>query len=133
LVFENDYILKHNVISSGKELYLTLDYTKDFFSFTFDSTRLFDYEFQNSELKTQEVKLTIPKGYKVKYTPTNFERKGEDYSFKLTYTLQGNELVYKTELKIPNGIIHKKHFAEWNKAIKDLNKFYKEQIILIQI
>ncbi|MDZ4666764.1 MAG: transglutaminase domain-containing protein [bacterium] len=132
LIFENDYTLKHSVISSGKEIYLTLDYARDFFSFTFDSTRLFDYEFQNSELKTQEVKLTIPQGYTVKYTPANFARNGEDYSFKLTYSLQGNELVYKTELKIPNGTIHKKNFADWNKTIKDLNKFYKEQIILIQ-
>lgn len=132
LTFKNDYILKHNVVNSGKELYLTLDYTRDFFSFSFDSTRLFDYEFQNNELKTQEVKLTIPAGYSVKYTPSNFERKGEDYSFKITYTLQGNELIYKTELKIPDGIIHKKNFADWNKTIKDLNKFYKEQIILTQ-
>ncbi|OYU95528.1 MAG: hypothetical protein CFE21_10315 [Bacteroidetes bacterium B1(2017)] len=132
LVFNNAYVLKHNVISSGKEIYLSLDYTRDFFGFSFDSTRLFDYEFHNSELKTQEVAFTIPTGYTVKYTPANFIRSGPDYSFKLTYTQKGNELIYRTELKLPDGIIHKVNFAEWNKMIKDLNKFYKEQIILTQ-
>ena len=132
LVFSNNYILKHNVIPDGKELYLNLDYSREFFGFTFDSTRLFDYEFHYSELKTQEIKLILPPGYKVKYTPQNFDKKGEDYSFKLSYTLKGNELVYKTEMRIPEGIIHKRNFADWNKTIKELNKFYKEQIILTQ-
>lgn len=132
LVFKNDYQLKNSIVRSGKELYLTLDYSQDFLGFTFDSTRLYDYELQNNQLRIQEINLQLPTGYSVKYTPSKFEKKGEDYSILITHEVKGNEIIYRLEMRFPNGVIQKKNFPEWNLMIKELGKFYKDQIILIQ-
>jgi len=133
LVFTNDYVFKHNVIKNGNEMYLSLDYSRDFNNFNFDSTRIYDYEFAFNQLRVQEVSLTIPAGYKVTRMPKNINIDEHDFSMEISHTIVGNELIYTKKIKIKDGIVRKKYFTQWNQAIKELNKFYKEQIILTQI
>ena len=42
---------------------------------------------------------------------------------------KGNTIEYKKQLRIPDIMLKKKSFADWNKIMKELSNEYREQII----
>ena len=127
------YKFKHaNAVSAfGNDLYVDIDYRKDFGDFTFDiNERTHDYWFSFKVNTQMEVQLNIPAGYSVSAAPPNVFVKNEDYEFSATITKLPNKITYTKSIIIKNPRLGKSHFVQWNKDIEKLKAFYNEQIVL---
>ena len=107
-----------------------MDWSKEFSSLEFDNDRKNDYEFNHKYFITTQTELTVPDGYKVDYLPSSFKKVFTDYSFEGSYLNKGKTIVYSKTIIINRPIIRKSEFADWNNFVKDINKFYNDQVVL---
>jgi Transglutaminase-like superfamily len=126
-----DYNYKNGVSSFGKELYLDMDFRKDFDNFIIDSTRKQDFMLYFKTNIDQETELTIPQGYKVSATPSPLVEEHPNIKVKIEYKVSGNKLVYKKVVIIKDIRIKEKDIMSWNKIMQNLTEKHKEQVVLI--
>lgn len=132
LVVEYDFELNNAVTKTGKELYINIELEKNLAGLIFDSTRVNDYEWACKYFISQQTEFTVPHGYKIDYVPAGMEKKHPDFSFNISCKQDGKKIIYDKKLTIDNAIIHKKDFQAWNGYVKELRKFYNDQIVFIQ-
>jgi hypothetical protein len=128
------YNLMHkNALSSfGKELYLDVDFRKDFGNFTIDTAeRKLDYWHFFKFNVLQETEVSLPAGAKITSVPQNLFIKNDDYEIDITYTQQPNKLVYKKSIIVKNPKLPKSKFNQWNTDFKKLKDLYSEQVIIV--
>jgi hypothetical protein len=125
-----DFKANNQVTKAGNEMYVVMDWNKEFSSLEFDSNRKNDYEFNHKYFLTTQAELTVPEGYKVDYLPSSFKKVSADYSFEASYLNKGKTIVYSKTIIINKPIVRKSEFADWNNFIKDINKFYNDQVVL---
>ncbi len=124
--------LNHVVSVSGKEMYLTLDLDKDFENSKMDSTRHYDWEFMYTFNDKTVTTFTVPDGYKVDYMPDPIVANTAFFKAEMKYEMKGNSIIYTKKFIIPELILKKKDFVEWNKIIKSIRAFYKDQVVLVK-
>ena len=107
-----------------------MDWNKEFSSLEFDKDRKNDYEFSHKYFITTQTELAVPEGYNVESVPSSFKRSSGDYSFEGSYLNKGKTIVYSKTIVINKPIIRKSEFGEWNSFIKEVNKFYNDQVVL---
>jgi hypothetical protein len=125
-----DFKANNEVTKAGNEIYVIMDWNKDFSSLEFDNDRKNDYEFDHKYFITTKTELTVPDGYKVESVPSPFKSVRNDYSFEGAYTSKGKTVVYTKTIVINKPIIRKSEFADWNNFVKDINRFYNDQVVL---
>lgn len=125
-----DFKASNQITKAGSELYVVMDWDKEFSSSDIPADRKNDYEFTHKYLITTQTELVIPEGYKVDYLPAAFKRTTPDYSFEGSYVNKGKSIVYTKTIAVSKVILRKTEFAGWNKFISDINTFYNEQIVL---
>jgi hypothetical protein len=89
-----------------------------------------DYEFDHKYFITTQTELAIPDGYKADYVPASFKKVSPDYSFEGAYVNNGKTITYSKTIVINKPIIRKSEFADWNNFVKEINKFYNDQVVL---
>ncbi len=124
--------LNHVVSVSGKEMYLSLDLDKDFGDYSMDSTRRYDWEFRYPFDDKTVTTFTIPEGYKVDYMPDAIAANSPFFKADLKYEQKDSKIIYTKRFVIPELILKKKDFPEWNKLMKSIRNFYKDQIVLVK-
>ena len=124
-----DFSWGKGISAFGEEVYVDLDFEKEFKNWKFDERKT-DYLFSHKIHQISEIELAIPAGHQVSYLPKAFERKHDDFFFKIDYAQKDGRIFYRKEIAIPNSEIKKKDFEKWNGFVKDLTKQYKEQIVL---
>lgn len=131
-VWANYKVNYANGISAfDKELYLDMDFRKDFESSWFDTAkRKLDYWLPYKYNIVQETEITLPINATIKTLPKNLSINNSYLSMMASYTLSGNKLLYKKTIAIKNPRIPKADFGIWNSGIKKLTEFYNEQIII---
>jgi len=107
-----------------------MDWDKEFSNLELGSDRKNDYELSLKYFVTTQTELAVPAGYKVEYVPSSFKKVSPDYSFEGSYLNKGNTIVYSKTIIINKPIIRKSEFADWNNFIRDINKFYNDQVVL---
>ncbi len=127
-----DFKANNQITRAGNETYVVMDWDKEFSNLEFDGERKNDYEFSHKYFVTIQTELAVPAGYKVEYIPSSFKKTFPDYSFEGSYLNKGNTIVYSKTIIINKPIIRKSEFADWNKFIKDINKFYNDQVVLVK-
>jgi len=127
-----DFTWSKGVSAFGDEIYLDLDFEKEFKDWTFEE-RETDYLFSSKKHQVSEIILEVPTGFTVGSLPTKFERVHEDFFFKIDYVFQNGKIIYRKEIGIPNSEIKAKDFEKWNDFTKALRKQYKEQIVLKKV
>jgi Transglutaminase-like enzymes, putative cysteine proteases len=127
-----NYHLKANnqITKANNELYIIMDWDKEFSSLEMPADRKNDYEFNQKYYKVTQTELQIPTGYKVESLPNTFKKVTSDYSFEGSYENKGKSIIYKKTIIINKPILLKSDFAQWNAFISDMNKFYNDQIVL---
>ncbi len=125
-----DFKANNEVTRAGNEIYVVMDWDKEFSSLEFDSDRKNDYEFNHKYFITTQTELAIPDGYKVDYVPASFKKISPDYSFEGAYLNNGKTITYSKTIIVNKPIIRKSEFADWNNFVKDINKFYNDQVVL---
>ena len=127
-----DFKVNNQVTTAGNELYVVMDWDKDFSAMEFDEERLNDYEFDHKYHYTIQTELNIPAGYKVDYLPEAFKKTTPDYSFEGSYINKGKSIVYSKTIIVSKAVLKKREFPEWNSFIKSINKFYNDQVVLVK-
>ncbi len=121
--------LANHVSSFDNEMYIDLDYDKEFKNLDLKDRKkdlMFDYKSHDDITIT----LEIPSGYKVSKLPANFEINNEDYAISLKYEVKGNTIVYHKMFDIKKPILKSSKFEEWKKNHSQFTKNYSEQIVL---
>ena len=124
-----DFKASNQITKTGNEMYVIMDWDKDFGNYEMPADRKNDYEFDQKYYYTVQTELAIPAGYKVDYLPAAFKKTTPDYSFEGSYTNNGKAIIYKKTIMINKPILRKSEFIAWNAFIADINKFYNDQVV----
>lgn len=119
----------HQVTKTGDELYVIMDWNKEFGDMEMPEDRKNDYEFNQKYSYNFQTELAIPTGYKVTYLPAAFKKATPDYSFEGAYVNNGKSVVYKKTIVVNKPILRKADFTQWNAFLSDINKFYNDQVV----
>lgn len=126
-----DLVHKNGASVFGNEIYVDLDFRKEFGNFTIDTAkRLHNMQLPNKELMNQETELSIPAGYTVATMPANLSLQNSLLEINISFKQNGDKLLYKKQLKIKQTLLKKEEFAVWNGHINQLTEKYKEQVVL---
>ncbi len=126
------YDLKwENAVSAyDDELYVDIDFSKEFQHSVFKEERKQDYLFSHKISRKTIVELEIPDGYQASFLPENLEKNHADFSFKINFEVEGNTLRYLKEITVHNAEVKKENFETWNEFIGELANSYEQQIVL---
>ncbi len=130
LQLKYNFKANNQVTRTGNELYVVMDWEKDFSGMEMGPERKNDYEFDQKYYVTTQTELTIPDGYKIDYLPASFKKNTPNWSFEGSYVNKGKTIVYSKNIVINKPILKKADFAGWNSFIADINKFYNDQVVL---
>ena len=130
LQLKYDFKANNQVTKTGNELYVVMDWDKDFGSLEMPADRKNDYEFRQKYYMTTQSELDIPVGYKVDYMPETFKKVSPYWSFEGSYVNKGKSIVYTKTIVISKPILKKADFEGWNAFITEINKFYNDQVVL---
>ena len=130
LQLKYNFKANNQVTKTGNELYVVMDWEKEFKGMEMQSDRKNDYEFNQKYYLNLQTELTIPEGYKVDYLPTAFKKSTPAWSFEGAYVSKGKTIVYNKTIIINKPILKKADFAGWNSFIAEINKFYNDQVVL---
>jgi hypothetical protein len=133
LKIDFDFNIEDYVRYNGQDIYINLSLDKEFQNGNIDNNRKLDYDKRYKRIATTVVKLKIPTGYKLEYTPKNTSYGNDKFSFSIEYVYSGKYII-QTKKIIENTLILKQSdFENWNKMIKELRKAYAEVLILKKI
>ncbi len=127
-----EFKVANQVTRAGNEVYVVMDWDKDFSGYEIPEDRKNDYEFSQKYYYSSQTELVIPAGYKVDYLPAPFKKTTADFSFEGSYTNNGKSIIYKKTIMVNKPILKKSGFREWNVFIADINKFYNDQVVLVK-
>lgn len=128
--------INYNVLYKGgastfdKELYVEPDFRKEMDGITIEDKRKSDVMLPFRMNVITEESITIPAGYKVSQLPADKQWSHPNIFVSVSYKQKGDKIEYKKQLRIPDIMLKKKSFSEWNRIIKELGNQYREQIIL---
>jgi len=128
--------INYNVLYKGaassfdKEVYIEPDFRKELDGATIEEKRKSDVMLPFRMNIVTEESITVPAGYKVSQLPANKEWKHPNIFISVNYSRKGDKIEYKKEVRIPDILLKKKSFADWNRIIKELGNQYREQIVL---
>lgn len=119
-----------NAVSSFDDLiYVNLDIDNELSTYKLDKRKT-DFLFSFKKDLESNLRLEIPKGYKISHLPENISINSKNYDMSVAFSKEDNAILYKKHFKIKNAQIETSDFEEWNDFIKKLNTIYNEQIIL---
>jgi hypothetical protein len=120
---------KNAVSSFDNEIYIDLDYEKEFGRFLFEE-RQTDYIFSFKKHFESKIVLEIPSGYSINTLPESLHIDTDNYKIQVQFEQTGNTLTYSKAFVLKNAILKTSDFETWNDTIKVLQSIYDEQIIL---
>lgn len=129
LTMDYQIVQKNSVAKFGEEIYLDLDFYKEYSHYDFKDRKV-AYMFPHKSDIQIEIELEIPDGYNVQEIPSDFKKENDIYTFNMGFVQNGNKLIYKKRITIKKDQLPKKSISDWNSTIKELNDFYKEQVVL---
>lgn len=127
-----DFKANHQVTKAGNELYVIMDWDKEFGAMEFDEDRKDDYEFNYKYNYNIQTELAIPDGYKVDYLPQALKKVTPNYAFEGSYLNKGKSIVYTKTITVNKPVLLKSDFDGWNAFVKDINTFYNDQVVLVK-
>ncbi|SEW35406.1 Transglutaminase-like enzyme, putative cysteine protease [Chitinophaga sp. YR573] len=129
-----DLVYQDAVSSFGSEMYIDIDYNKEFNNAVIDTVkRKIDLRFDCKDNFITETDLLMPAGYKAGALPENLHIVHPKFTIDITYAVKDNKIYYRKKITILNTYLQRSDFLEWNKAIASLSKKYLEQITLVKL
>ncbi len=128
-----NFSVDNHIYESGDELFVFLDFEKDYSNYIIDSLRVQDWELNHCIYIKSKEELEIPDGYSLQSQPGNFTYENSDYSIAIKTTEKGNKIEYTSEFIFKTGVIRKKDFKNWNAISTKLGEIYNTPLILKRI
>ena len=125
-----DISIDNNITNIGSEMYVNPEIDFQFKNFRLEDDRDIAYEFSNKYYIKNTTGINIPSGWKSTYLPEAVTIENDNYAFHLAYNDEGGKIIYTKKIEIKNVLLSPELFEDWNKAIKMINTFYEDQIIL---
>jgi hypothetical protein len=130
LTINYNVLFKGAASSFDKEVYIEPDFRKEMDGVTIEEKRKSDVMLPFRMNIITEESITVPAGYKISQLPANKEWNHPNIFVAISYLRKGDKIEYKKQVRIPDILLKKKSFADWNRIIKELGNQYREQIIL---
>ncbi|WP_046758709.1 DUF3857 domain-containing protein [Kordia jejudonensis] len=129
-IIEYDFNISNYVKSIDDEIYINLNLNKDLSSFKTKKDRKHEIKNTYKVHYNYQTVFDIPEGYEVSYMPENIEVKNESIRSSITYTQQGNQILYNHQGELNYLTLSVEQQKKVNKLIKKIEKNFKEIIIL---
>ncbi|KAF2508412.1 DUF3857 domain-containing transglutaminase family protein [Flavobacterium zhairuonense] len=131
-IIDYNFDLDNYIVKVDKEIYLNMFLDKFFDRSNLAKDRVAQYEFEYlTQFSTQYV-LEIPKNYKIKYLPKDFDIDNDYLKAHFAYEVKSNMLYLNVNLQQKKLLLNKPDFEPWNETIKKLKTNYSETIILLE-
>ncbi|WP_291723644.1 DUF3857 domain-containing protein [Bernardetia sp.] len=147
--FVDDYAIK-NLNEKDEALKIEYDFRiEDYAKFVGDEIYInmnMEKAFSNDEIDTEERKapiendylyqtnnstfLKIPEGYEIEYLPENSSFKNDLFGYEIKYEKLEGKVKFTHNYYKNYLLLNNESFEDWNKMIKEVNKAYREVIIL---
>ncbi|NHN24699.1 DUF3857 domain-containing protein [Flavobacterium jejuense] len=124
-----DVALDNHVSSFDNEIYIDLDYDKEYNYLDF-SERKENIVFGYKSYDDVTITLEIPSGFTIKKLPENINIKTDDYEIALSFEVKNNSISYHKVFNFKNGTINKNDFESAKKNFENIKNLYAEQIVL---
>lgn len=128
-----NFEVSNKVFNINNSVYLNLEFDKELFDMTIDTTRIIDFDLQQSQYFVTNGVMEIPESYYVDYLPSNVSISRYSYEIDLSYSVSDKIILYSKKIYIIDPLIRKKDFNDWNSSINKLREFYNDQIVLKKI
>lgn len=131
--FDYNFSIDDYLSSYKDELFVNLNLDRVWAGTTMDlSDRKHGREFSYKYKDRYTNRLEIPEGYSLDYLPESTSWDNGAFGFEISYSSEGGSLVYKKEVRIESLLISLEQLKEWNEMIAELEKAYKEVVVLKQ-
>ena len=126
-----EFQVEDYVRSYKDEIYVNLNLEKTFKDLKADTSLSVapvgnDFHFVKKDVTSVE----IPKDYKLEYLPKNSTYTNDHFWFDIAYKTEGNKVIQEKKICFQFLNLPTSDFDDWNKMIKQLNKAYRETIVL---
>ena len=122
--------ISNAVLDIGDEVLLTLDFYNEYRDEKIDTTRRFNFAFDNRKLNRHEISFNIPDNMIVESIPDSLYIEDPKFIITGSYSVEDSLLVYRKNIAIKNNILTVDEFDTWNSAVDRLIKFYNEMVVL---
>lgn len=122
--------LNNQIQQFSDRWYVDLDASKQLYKNEVSDERIAPIDFNDRLYITEQINLTLPENLQVEHLPEAVNIKNELLDAQIQYQLEGNTVKYNKSIKVLKSILKNNQFDSWNTAIKKLNKFYGDQLIL---
>ncbi len=129
LTLDYDVSIANHISSFDNEIYIDLNYNKEYNSFDFKDRKT-DVVLNFKSFDDIVISLQIPNGYKVTKVPDNISISTDDYTIIMKYEVKENVLTYTKQFSFKNGIIKSSKFNDWKNHYAAIQKNYSEQVVL---
>lgn len=127
------YELPEYAKSIGPKIYINPNLEKDRQYGNIDmSDRHLPYEVGYKNVKKSTTIITLPEGYTLDYKPDDVNYKGKDESFQISYKADGNKIIQNKTIETDFLVLSLDQMKDWNSMLTEMNKAYKENIVLIK-
>ncbi len=128
-----DFEVPNYVTALNNKIFINMNLKKPYQKEKIDiETRKYDRKIKYKNIHNSTVKLKIPAGYKVDYLPEALSFIDGPLGATIEYLQEGNMVVLKQSIFVNTLMVKKSDFPAWNKAVKQLNKAYKEAVVLVK-
>ncbi|MCX2743085.1 DUF3857 domain-containing protein [Mangrovivirga sp. M17] len=112
------------------DIYINLNLDRAMDNFIFEKDRKLPYENRFRYTNKIVTILEKPEGYELSYLPENITFENDLLAFTISYNEMDGEIIMDKTLKVKYLTLQPDEFDEHNKAVKELNKAYREAIVL---
>lgn len=130
LIVDYNFNISNYAKKLGDEIYINLNLVKDLSTYKTKEDRKNEVEFEYTGYFNYTTILTIPTGYIVEYLPENITLSNDYISSNITYQVKGNTLIYNHVYSLNTLSLNLGQQAEVNSLIKNIEKAFKEVVIL---
>jgi len=127
-----DFIIDDYVQKVDKEYYVNMNLNRTLEGHYIDTTgRDVASFFKYKDINRETVLMEIPQGYHVSYLPPAATGSLNDvWSYKIGYSQKGNTVILSKEYTLNSMSILPQYFTQHNAMLDNLNKQYKESVVL---
>ncbi|MCV6630983.1 MAG: DUF3857 and transglutaminase domain-containing protein [Flavobacteriaceae bacterium] len=134
--YEEDYRIQHRYQvdkyykTIGEDIYINMNLRKETGRLRWNKERKQAFEQSFKRQFRYTYRLEIPEDYRLSYKPEDFYCRSDGIEAKISYKLQGQTLVYTHHLKLDFLLLTVDEIHEMRKHIKNINKAYREVVVL---
>ena len=116
--------------STKEDIYINLNFDKYISSLKPEKEEKEELEHKFKSKRIIHLELEIPEGYNINYLPENLDLTNDLFQSSITYKKQGNKIIYNQEIILDFIRLSPKEVIKFRTFIKNIEKTYKEVVVL---